>query len=586
MSACLFLRDRLNLRWVLGGLLLWVAVGGFGMDSEARAQAPVVSSFTPAEGATDITIDTPIVITFDRDMDTTVAVLSSLNLTMSPASIPFIQGTWAEDKRTLTLKPSFGNWPLNITIQWTLNPAGSFAFLQIKSAAGVALGTVSGSFSTGLGAPAMGSVSPANDDEAVPTNSLVTFRFTQPMKKIELPGGNPPSVVWIGAGLDPAKFRYTWSADGRSLTAEYSGGFPRKTRVDWTLNPEGAMTPFESQTGKPLPKGVYQGGFNTAATGTCSVVSNPTWGSYGVNKRSHFVQTSPAAPVEDPEAPAAFVFSAVLQSPAFGPNVTAGSIELPNGTRTSLTNFGVFTSFYETAATEAAMDAAYPPGTYTLRFTQTGLPERVVAMNMTESDVPPIPTIANFAEAQAVDASQDFSLRWGSFSNGDSDDLISVFLFNEDGKVVFQAPDYCLPLPLLPTDTSIVIPANTLIKDRTYSAELLMGKSFYSSTNTFPEMSGYGYRLRSTQFTVKTGAGTNPDLPPVLSAARVQPDGKAAFDLSGTAARTYGIQRSDTLDAATWPEVGTAVTDGSGAATFVDSQALGNGPRFYRAVPK
>lgn len=586
MSACLFLRDRLNLRWVLGGLLMWVAVGGFGMNSEARAQAPVVVSYTPAEGATDITIDTPIVITFDRDMDTTVAVLSSLNLTMSPASIPFIQGTWADDKRTLTLKPSFGNWPLNITIQWTLNPAGGFAFLQIKSAAGVALGTVSGSFSTGLGAPAIGSVSPANDDEAVPTNAPVTFRFTQPMKKIELPGGNPPSVVWTGTGLDPAKFRYTWSADGRSLTAEYSGGFPRKTRVDWTLNPVGALTPFESQTGKPLPKGIYQGGFWTAATVPCGGAVNPTWGTYGVNKRSHFVQTSPAAPVEDPEAPAAFVFSAVVQSPAFGPNVTAGSIELPNGTRSSLTNFGVFTSFYETSPTEAAMDAAYPPGTYTLRFTQAGLPERVVAMNMTESDVPPIPMIANFAEAQAVDASQDFSLRWGSFSNGDSDDLISVFLFNEDGKVVFQAPDYCLPLPLLPTDTSVIIPANTLIKDRTYSAELLMGKSFYSSTNTFPDMSGYGYRLRSTQFTVKTGAGTNPDLPPVLSAARVQPDGKAAFDLSGTAARTYGIQRSDTLDAATWPEVGTAVTDGSGAATFVDSQALGNGPRFYRAVAK
>jgi hypothetical protein len=185
-----------------------------------------------------------------------------------------------------------------------------------------------------------------------------------------------------------------------------------------------------------------------------------------------------------------------------------------------------------------------------------------------------------------VDASQDFTLQWGSFSNGDADDLISVFLFYEDGRVVFQAPDYCLPLPLLPTDSSVVIPANTLIKDRTYSAELLMGKSFYSSTNTFPEMSGYGYRLRATQFTVKTGAGTNPGLTPVLSAARVQPDGKAAFDLLGTAARTYGIQRSDDLDAATWPEVGTAVTDGAGAAIFVDSQALGNAPRFYRAVAK
>lgn len=147
MTIRLFLRDRLNLRWVLGGLLMWVAVGGFRNNSEARAQAPVVSSFTPAEGATDITIDTPIIITFDRDMDTTVAVLSKHQPDDVASSIPFIQGTWADDKRTLTLKPSF-QWPLNITIQWTLNPAGSLAFLQIKSAAGVALGTVSGSFGT------------------------------------------------------------------------------------------------------------------------------------------------------------------------------------------------------------------------------------------------------------------------------------------------------------------------------------------------------------------------------------------------------------------------------------------------------
>lgn len=585
MSAHPFLRDRLNLQRLLGGLLLWVVAGGFGWQPEARAQAPVVSSVTPADGATDVTGDTPVVITFDRDMDTSVFVLGSLNLAMLPANLTATtQGTWSTDKRTLTLKPFFGPWPINVTIQWTLNPPGGFAFLQIKSAAGVALESVSGSFSTGLGAPAMGLVTPANDDEAVATNMPVTFRFTQPMKKIALPGGSPPAVVWTGVGLDPAKFSYAWSVDGRSLTAEYSGGFPRKTRVDWTLNPVGALTPFESQTGKPLPAGIYQGGFWTAATAPCGGVVNPTWGSYGMNKRSNFLQSSPADPVEDPTAPAPFVFSVVVQGPAFGPSVTAGSVELPNGTRTSLTNFGVFTSYYETFSTEAAMDAAFPPGTYTVRFTQTGLPERVVAMPMTASDVPPIPTITNFAEAQAVDPTQDFTLRWGSFSNADADDLISVFLFNEDGRVVFQAPDFCLPLPLLATDTSVVISANTLVKDRTYSAELLFGKSFYSSTNTFPEMSGYGFRLRATQFTVKTGAGSNPGQPPVLSAARVQPDGKAAFDVQGTALSTYEVQRADRLDAASWPGVGTVVTDGSGFGTFIDAQAPGNAPRFYRAV--
>lgn len=60
------------------------------------------------------------------------------------------------------------------------------------------------------------------------------------------------------------------------------------------------------------------------------------------------------------------------------------------------------------------------------------------------------------------------------------------------------------------TDTSIVIPSETLQPNRTYNAQLLFGKFFYSSTNAVPEMSGYGFRIRTTRFTVKTGTGGTP----------------------------------------------------------------------------
>ena len=576
-------------------LALLLVSAGLGSAVGVRAQAPQVVSSTPANGATGVGATDPLVIVFDRDMDVNVGVFASPspglvgNLLLEPATLASqMFGSWEDDQRTLTITPLL-SIPLDITVNWTLNPPGVLSFLQIKSADGVPLATVSGSYSTGGGGPALGLVTPSDNEENVDTNVTVIFRFTQPMKKIALPGGTPPAIVWTGTGLDTSKFRYTWGADGRTLGVEYLGGFPLKTRVDWALNPVGAPVIFESATGKPLVTGTYQGGFKTTATPQCDDGPlNPTWGSYGMTKRSEFLQTSSADPVEEiqsDESPAPDVFSVVIQSPAFGPAITAGSVELPNGTRTNLNNFG-FVSFYDVLDSEAALEAAYPPGTYTVRFTQTGLPEWVVPMTMNAADVPPVPKVVNYDAAQSVAAAEDFTLRWNAFSNATTNDLISLFLYNEEDEVVFQAPEFCIPRRLVATDTSIVIPSETLQPNRTYNAQLLFGKFFYSSTNAVPEMSGYGFRIRTTRFTVKTGTGGTPGEPPVLSGARVLASGKTAFDLIGVAGRTYGIQRADSVDAASWPEVGTVVANGSGVAVYEDSQVLGAAPRFYRAVSK
>lgn len=541
-------------------------------------------SVTPADGSEDVAISTPVVIVFDQDMNTTLAPFGALgNLAMSPANLAQTTlGTWGDDNRTLTLQPTFGPWPLNVTITWTLNPSGVNPFLALKSASGTQLATVSGSFSTGVGAPVLGSVSPGENAQAVPTNTPIVFRFNQAMKKSELPGGTPPTVLITGAGMDPANLTYQWAADGRSLTCTYVGGFPRSTVVSWALNPPGAPVPLESESGKPLASATYFGTFTTASTGECNVDPLATWGTYGVTRRGNYAQTSTANPVPDPEYEAPFAFTAVISSPALGAPVTAASLEFPDGTITNLTSFGAF-SFFATFDTEEELLESYPDGVYTERFTQTGLPERVVPIQA-GVEFPPVPKIANFTEAQSVPSTQPFVLRWEAFTGAGGDDFITLFIADEAGPVVFQAPNPCVPIELKPTDTSVVVPQNTLQTGRTYFAELMFAKSFLFTTNAFPTMYGFGFNFRSTRFPMKAEGGVGPADPAVLSNVAVGDNDRISFDLEGSPATAYKIQRADRLTATLWPEVGTATTDAAGKAEFEDGQALGSGPWFYRAV--
>jgi len=546
-------------------------------------QAPQIVSVTPADGATDVPASTPLVIIFDRDMDTLLAPISGLgNLTMSPAGIQAM-GTWGSDKRTLSLQPIFGPWPINVTVTWTLNPAGVNSFLAVKSASGTPLATASGSFSTGLGAPVMGSVTPIDNAQAVPTNTTVVFRFSLPMKKIELPGGTPPAVFFAGEGIERGKFRYQWAADGRSLACDYTGGFPRNTRIEWALNPAGAPVILESESGKPLASSTYRGAFTTGSGGgPCEPDPLAGWGSYGITRRGNYMQESAADPVvSDDIAP--FIFGAVVASPALGAPVTAATLEFPDGTVTNLANFGFF-SFYETFPTEAELLAAYPAGDYTERFTQTGLPERV-AVIPSDVEFPPVPKVTNFDEAQAVVATQPFTLRWAPFSGAGGDDFISLFVVSDETPtVVFRAPDPCVPRSISATDTSIELPANTLLAGRTYHAEILFGKGFLFETNRFPVMFGYGFNYRANSFPMKASGGVTPADPAVLSGAELQDNDRIAFDLQGSPNRNYAIQRASRMDAGTWSDAGTVATDASGAGHFEDSRLAGAGPLFYRAM--
>ncbi len=306
-----------------------------------------------------------------------------------------------------------------------------------------------------------------------------------------------------------------------------------------------------------------------------------SWGAYSIAKIAHYEQASAADPVAASATP--FVFGAFVQNRQGRTDIEAGSVTLPDTTTRPMAMVAGVLSYRETPDTEAALEAAFPSGTYRLSFGPTGRRATVIPMSMPAGH-PQVPKIANFAEAQTINGAQDFTLRWNTFSGVDPGDSLSLVLTDEaTHQVVFQAPDACVPRDLPVTATSIVIPAGLLANNKTYRGTLAFQRIFYSSTNTVPEMSGVGMVSRSTGFTLKTGGGGPVD-PARFTGYRLLPNGHPQMILTGMAAHSYILQRSDGIGVPIWDQAGTVTLDGTGQATFEDTQPGQAFPLFYRAV--
>ncbi len=438
-------------------------------------------------------------------------------------------------------------------------------------------------------APQLVSVTPANGATGVATDASIVFVFDQAMDTdIPLVSSFPPFLVGnfeaTGAGTLPI-FAGTWSGDGKTLTCELtSGEFPANSTVTWKLNPAGSLLAFANAEGTDLLATVT-GSFTTGEGGggggdeNCDGLPD-SWGAYSVFKGVTYEQTSAADPA--PSDTDAFVFGANVSGPEGGPLVTSASLSIPGGGTEELISslFGNFFTFADTADTEVALDGMFPAGGYTLRFTQEGLGERVIQMTLPANPIP-VPKVANYAEAQSVDAEQDFTLQWNSFTGSGGEAYISLSITEELGNFHWHAPDRCVPRELSATATSILIPANTLPADRSFTCSLSFGRSFYLSTNAVTEMSGFGGQTRSTTFSLSTGNGGDA-LPATLMGARVLANGKVEISLSGTAARVYTIERATDLAAPDWVLSGTVTLDAGGEGVF--EGPAGTFPAFYRAV--
>ncbi|HTS17245.1 MAG TPA: BACON domain-containing carbohydrate-binding protein [Verrucomicrobiae bacterium] len=163
--------------------------------------------------------------------------------------------------------------------------------------------------------------------------------------------------------------------------------------------------------------------------------------------------------------------------------------------------------FQQLFTTKAAMDAAFPTGMYTMSFVTVDDGTLASALNLPADDYPNPPKVSNYSAAQVIDPSNDFTLVWGAFTNGTTNDAISVEIDDQQNNTVTNSPAVGEPGELDGTVTNFVIAANTLTANAAYTGILRFIKISTRTTNAVAGALGIAGYSEETQFSL-IAAGT------------------------------------------------------------------------------
>lgn len=412
--------------------------------------------------------------------------------------------------------------------------------------------------------PALVSSVPASFATGVPTDTSLVLTFSEPMQASQ-------QVNWVNVP-NAASITYTWSNGGQTLTCSLPGGFPANTMVIWALT----LNQFKDLAGNTLSGGVPGGTFTTAN-------SNPEPCVTGLEERKNFffvakevahVQSSAADPVPGGDPVATF---GSFFSPGAGTTATAASVRLPTGEVRNLTGFMGNYFISATAASEAALNTAFPAGNYTGTVTIGGSTGNL-ALPMVAA--PSVPKCANYAAAQAVDPAAAFTLQWNAFAGATGNDRIEVIVQDGTGQTVFQAPNECAqpPIPLTNTATQITLPANLLQSGKTYEVELRFMKVSGFASQTGPAYQGATGFTKTTHFTLKTTGGSSDSI--VIKAFRLPTDGRFEVDVQAGPSQTVFLEAW--VNFATWEPVNGTLTGANGLATLKDQRLQLPASQVYR----
>lgn len=216
---------------------------------------------------------------------------------------------------------------------------------------------------------------------------------------------------------------------------------------------------------------------------------------YGITKGLNYVQTSSAAPSLGPQPGR---FESIGERP--------GSLRLPSGTTLNFQTEGIDQRF----ASAAAMDAAFPAGTYTVAVgSVTG-----IAMTMPASPYPvDVPQVINGTwngGRLVVDPTKDYTITLNTFTGfspagGFGSAFLSIW-FGDDDDLVFRNQN-TLENPRV--FTTVTIPAGTLVAGRTYNAKAGYFASSILNTTSVPGAFGVVCGANETEFQIAAVAPPN-----------------------------------------------------------------------------
>jgi hypothetical protein len=381
----------------------------------------------------------------------------------------------------------------------------------------------------------------------------VSFEFSEQMS-------GAISIQW-SANIDPAKVQYQWFPNGSTpnvtLLATYQNGWPAGAHISWVLNPiSNAATNFADAAGNQLSAGIWKGGFMTIAGDSASVCegADPVQGAgFGVEKAIHNYQNSAGTLVLDTNETAVFK---AFYKPTAQTEATLETLEIPalhelKSLTVADSSSNITRIFSQTAANAAALDTAFPAGSYELQ--RGDIQAQTVAsaaFNLSAGDYPAAPHFQNLPASADADLSSGFTVKWEPYAS--SEGLTVLEVYDQDTNLVFRAPDACLGHTLDADAGSAVIPEGLLDTGADFTFVLSFYK-FSDQGKTLPNISGKGFAAlsQSTRVSLKPKNDILQVPPPrlhqFLSAAVT--NGGLQFAFSAWTGSNYVLEAATNLNA-------------------------------------
>lgn len=402
---------------------------------------------------------------------------------------------------------------------------------------------------------------PADGATGVDRSAAIVFTFSEPVDTLMTsamffnPANPTASLVTLPS----------WNAAGTQLTCTLlpTMSWPANAMVVWSIM-------GENEDGDPVDAtGMFSTVPGASGTGTNAVTA------FSVGIYHAFEQNSAAAPVVDPEVPYAFKATTLLSS-----NHTASSVTVspPTAQAVSLEPFPLQPEnfyYFEFTNNLDGLNLRYPAGQYQFAVTGTPTNQQVTVTLPAASQQPNAPQVINFDAAQAVDATQSFTVNWHAFNSGTSADIIQLVVGND-----FKTPVDGSPGMLNGLATSLIIPANRLRAATNYVATLC----FIRLTATTNSIGGYyttAERVSTTDFPLVTIGGGTPGGRPGLTNFALLGGTLLQFDLLGSAGQSVTLEWSETLLTNGWT-TGLATNLATGRATIFQPFDPAAPRRFYR----
>lgn len=235
---------------------------------------------------------------------------------------------------------------------------------------------------------------------------------------------------------------------------------------------------------------------------------------YLVAKGQQLQQTNTGVPALDHATNQPHRFFSAVDGSASN-SILGVTLKVPNATVKIFTNEDGGFMFQQAFTNKTLLDAAFGVGSYafTIQTLLDGTNKPI--LKLPADAYPTAPHIANWPDAQAIEASLPFVLYWDAFAGGTTNDFVQLDVEDDNGEPIANSPDLLNPSHLNGTNGSALIPADTFSENHTYNARVLFVKRTTATTTNLPGATGSAGYFRQTQFPLTT-------LPAAPDGARVQ----------------------------------------------------------------